>query len=299
MPNLKEVRSRITSVSSTQQITRAMKMVAAAKLRKAQNRIMDMRPYARKLNSILENVVAASEGEGDLSNPYSDVREPNKILIVVITSDRGLCGAFNSNVIRHVQRTLIAKNYAAQEAAGNVHLMCIGKRGLDAFKRTRTVIDTFSTVFANKDMSFDYVRPAAEFAMQGFVEKRYDRVLLVYNEFKNVATQVLQTEQFLPIVPPAAEQTSTAKSDYIFEPDQVSITENLIPKSLKIQFYKAVLESNASEHGARMTAMDQATENAGELLKQLRLTYNQTRQAYITKEILEIVGGAQALSESQ
>lgn len=272
-------------------------MVAAAKLRRAQNRITDMRPYAQKLNGILQNVVAAMEGSADVKSPYGEQREPEKVLIVAVTSDRGLCGAFNANVIRHINRELLAKTYAAQHQAGNVTLMCIGKRGFDAFKREHKVIGDYFEILADRNMSFETVAPAAERAMQGFLDGTYDKVVLVYNEFKNVATQILRTEQFLPVMPP--EAASETKADYIFEPSAVEITQSLIPKSLKIQFYKSILESNASEHGARMTAMDQATENAGELLKELRLTYNQTRQAYITKEILEIVGGAQALADSQ
>lgn len=299
MANLKEVRNRISSVKSTQQITRAMKMVAAAKLRRAQNRIMDMRPYAKMLNGILQNVVAAMEGGSDLPSPYSEQRPEERILIVVVTSDRGLCGAFNANVIRHINRTLLAETYADQYKAGNVSFMCIGKRGLDAFKSGNTVISDYSDILTSKDLNFDVVAPAAEHAMQAFLDKKYDKVVLVYNEFKNVATQILRTEPFLPVEPPEIDEENTTTADYIFEPNEVEITQSLIPKSLKIQFYKAVLESNASEHGARMTAMDQATENAGELLKELRLTYNQTRQAYITKEILEIVGGAQALADSE
>ncbi|MEM6297407.1 MAG: ATP synthase F1 subunit gamma [Bacteroidota bacterium] len=297
MPSLKEVRTRITSVKSTQQITRAMKMVAAAKLRRAQNRIMDMRPYARILNGILQNVVSAMGGDSDFESPYGEVRPVQRVLIVPVTSDRGLCGAFNANVIRHVQRVLLAETYAEQYKAGDVEFMPIGKRGFDAFRGDETVIGDYSTILTSKNLSFEDAAPAAEYAMQAFLEGKYDKVVLVYNEFKNVATQILRTEQFLPIEPPKVEEEKTAAVDYIFEPNKVEITESLIPKSLKMQFYKAVLESNASEHGARMTAMDQATENAGELLKQLKLTYNQTRQAYITKEILEIVSGAQALNE--
>ncbi len=273
-----------------------MKMVAAAKLRRAQNRIMDMRPYARVLNGILQNVVSAMGGD-DFESPYSEVRPVKRVLIVPVTSDRGLCGAFNANVIRRVQRTLFADTYAEQYKTGDVELMPIGKRGFAAFRGEETVIGDYSSILTNKNLSFEDVALAAEYAMQAFLEEKYDKVVLVYNEFKNVATQILRTEQFLPVEPPKVEEEKTTAVDYIFEPNKVEITESLIPKSLKIQFYKAVLESNASEHGARMTAMDQATENAGDLLKELKQTYNQTRQAYITKEILEIVSGAQALNE--
>lgn len=301
MPSLKEVRSRITSVSSTQQITKAMKMVAAAKLRKAQDRSTQMRPYAKKLSEILKNIVANSEEA--TNSEYMEERTPTKILIVLATSDRGLCGGFNSNAIK-AAIALAKEKYAAQFQAGNVSFMCIGKKGRDFFlKRNYKVDAEYAEIFGK--LSFDLVRAAAEKVMLAFKNKEYDVVELVYNEFKNVATQIIQTERFLPIsLANSAEPSSTSKldlqkgttSDYIFEPDQAEIVAQLLPKTLKIQFYKALLESNASEHGARMSAMDKATENAGELLKELKLTYNRTRQAAITKEILEIVGGAEALS---
>jgi F-type H+-transporting ATPase subunit gamma len=301
MPSLKEVRSRITSVSSTQQITKAMKMVAAAKLRKAQDRSTQMRPYAKKLSEILKNIVANSEEA--TNSEYMEERTPTKILIVLATSDRGLCGGFNSNAIK-AAIALAKEKYAAQLQAGNVSFMCIGKKGRDFFLKRNYKVDTeYSEIFGK--LSFDLVRAAAEKVMVAFKNKEYDVVELVYNEFKNVATQVIQTERFLPIsLANSAQPSSTSKldlqkatnSDYIFEPNQAEIVAQLLPKTLKIQFYKALLESNASEHGARMSAMDKATENAGELLKELKLTYNRTRQAAITKEILEIVGGAEALS---
>ncbi|MFC6996302.1 ATP synthase F1 subunit gamma [Rufibacter roseus] len=293
MASLKEVRNRIVSVSSTQQITKAMKMVAAAKLRRAQDNIMRMRPYAQRLNNILENLSGVQSEEG--TNAYAQKRDVQRVLIIAVTSDRGLCGAFNSNVQKAVNQ-LIAERYAQQAAAGNVSIMAIGKKGHEYFaKRGYTMAGDFTTVFGN--LSFDTVRVAAELAMEGFRTGAYDQVDLVYNEFKNVATQIIRTEQFLPIQENQEEQNaSQAESDYIFEPSKQEILEQLIPKSLKIQVYKAVLESNASEHGARMTAMDKATDNAGELLKQLKLTYNRTRQAAITTEILEIVGGAEALA---
>ncbi|MCC9168443.1 ATP synthase F1 subunit gamma [Pontibacter harenae] len=293
MASLKEVRSRITSVSSTQQITKAMKMVAAAKLRRAQDNIMRMRPYAERLGDILANLSTITEGS--VTNVYSEKREPNRILIIAVTSDRGLAGAFNSNIIKGVT-TLIKERYSRQNAAGAVTILTIGRKGNEAFvKRGYKVIGDYTGIFTN--LSFDTVRGAAERAMDGFVAREFDKVELVYNEFKNVATQIVRTEQFLPIEEQAVEnKTSAAVADYTFEPSKEEIIQELIPKSLKIQVYKAVLESNASEHGARMTAMDKATENAGELLKQLRLTYNRTRQAAITKEILEIVGGAEALA---
>ncbi|WP_207433385.1 ATP synthase F1 subunit gamma [Sabulibacter ruber] len=293
MASLKEVRNRIVSVSSTQQITKAMKMVAAAKLRRAQDNIMRMRPYAQRLNNILSNLSQVN-GEGG-ENVYARKRDVQRVLIIAVTSDRGLCGAFNSNVMKAVNN-LINDRYRAQQVAGNVEIMAIGKKGHEYFdKRNFPLAGDYTTVFGN--LSFETVRVAAERAMEGFRNGYYDHVELVYNEFKNVATQIIRTEQFLPIQENTENQGNTnANLDYIFEPSKEEIVEQLIPKSLKIQVYKAVLESNASEHGARMTAMDKATDNAGELLKQLKLTYNRTRQAAITTEILEIVGGAEALA---
>jgi F-type H+-transporting ATPase subunit gamma len=303
MPSLKEVRNRITSVKSTQQITKAMKMVAAAKLRRAQNKIVQMRPYAQKISQILHNVTASLKGD-NFNNVYSTQRAEQNILIVVITSDKGLCGAFNSSVTKMVNQ-LLTQKYAAQNQKGNVTLLCVGKKGYEYFKRRhKQVIDQYAYVLGSKELSFDDIRPAAEFAMSEFVNKKYDKVELVYNEFKNAATQILQVEQFLPIQVVSEEaapiQTNSkakvaVQNDYIFEPSKYEILEDLIPQSLKVQFYRAILESNASEQGSRMTAMDKATENAGELLKDLRLSYNRARQANITKEILEIVGGAEAL----
>lgn len=288
MANLKEVKERIKSVSSTQQITKAMKMVAAAKLRRAQDRIIQLRPYSEKLSTILGNVSSGSDEEG--MNTYSVEREVKSVLIVPVTSDRGLCGAFNSNIFKGVRALL-----AGKEMDGvNVSVMPIGKKSFDFFKKkSYNLIDGYWDVFG--DLSFDKVREAAEYAMEGFENGQFDRVYVVYNEFKNVATQIVRTEQFLPVASIEGEVSAT-KNDYIYEPSKDFIVEELIPKSLKIQFYKAVLESNASEHGARMTAMGKATDNAGELLKELKLTYNRTRQAAITKEILEIVGGAEALA---
>ncbi|HYC85538.1 MAG TPA: ATP synthase F1 subunit gamma [Chryseosolibacter sp.] len=296
MPSLKEVKSRINTTISTQQITKAMKMVSAAKLRRAQDRITQMRPFAQKLNGILKNLSSA-QTSGDNDNWYSVVRPENKILIITISSDRGLCGSFNSNVFKSVNR-LIEDNYAQQFRKGDVTVLSIGKKSADYFgKRKCNLISDYALMYSS--LSFENVSAAAEFVMQAFREGKFDKVILVYNEFKNVATQILRTEQYLPIVPPAADTTAkSAQIDYIYQPDQDQIFSGLIPKSLKIQLYKAILDSNAAEHGARMTAMDKATENAGELLKELKLTYNRTRQAAITKEILEIVGGAEALKAS-
>ncbi|MCA6078306.1 ATP synthase F1 subunit gamma [Fulvivirga sedimenti] len=291
MANLKEVKNRIQSVNSTQQITKAMKMVAAAKLRRAQDNITRMRPYAAKLASLLQNLSA--DGEQEESSKYAVQRPAEKILLMVVTSDKGLCGAFNSNIFKATLRQ-IKEKYQAQFDVGNVTIMPIGKKGLDYFRRREyKMIDDFWNMFS--PVSFEKASEAAQFAMDGFVEGRFDHVEIIYNEFKNVATQVLQTEQFLPVKPAEVEAGNKFEVDYIFMPSREDIVVDLIPKSLKIQVYKAVLDSNAAEHGARMTAMDQATENAGELLKELRLTYNRTRQAAITKEILEIVAGAEAL----
>jgi F-type H+-transporting ATPase subunit gamma len=296
MASLKEVRNRIVSVQSTQQITKAMKMVAAAKLRRAQDNILRMRPYAQRLNSILTNLTGQSDGE--MISEYAAQREVRRVLIIAVTSDRGLAGAFNSNIFKGVN-TVIRERYSAQAAAGNVTMMAIGKKAHDYFQRRGQVLGNYTHVFAK--LSFDTVREAAEEAMQGFREGRFDEVVMVYNEFKNVATQIVRTEQLLPLVPaePTAAATPASNVEYIFEPSKEEIVQTLIPQSLKVQLYKAVLESNASEHGARMTAMDKATENAGELLKSLKLTYNRTRQAAITTEILEIVGGAEALAASR
>ncbi len=288
MANLKEVKQRINSVISTQQITKAMKMVSAAKLRRAQDKIVQMRPYSQKLTTILNNVSAASEGAADIV--YAQKREGKKVLLVPVTSDKGLCGAFNTNIIK-------ATNAAIKEqfAGAEITILPLGKKSYEYFKKSSyTVIDAYYGVFHS--LSFDFVKEAAEFAMNGFVSGEYDQVFLIFNEFKNVATQIVRTEQFLPMAPQESKEVKATEADYILEPSRAYIIEELVPTSLKIQFYKAVLESNASEHGARMTAMDKATENAGELLKELKLMYNRTRQAAITNEILEIVAGANALA---
>jgi F-type H+-transporting ATPase subunit gamma len=294
MANLKEVKNRIVSIQSTQQITSAMKMVAAAKLRKAQDKITNLRPYSEKLTGILQNVSAGVDDAGE--NQYGTEREINNVLLVVISSDRGLCGSFNSNVFKKAL-ALIKEKYSSVESNGGLYILPVGKRSLEYFKKRKyQVIEDYSTLFG--DLTFDNAKLAAEHAMNGFVDGEYDQIELIYNEFKNVATQILRTEQFLPIAQPEESSDTVAASgvDYLFEPSQSHVLNEIIPKSLKIQFYKALLESNASENGARMTAMDQATENAGELLKELKLTYNRSRQAAITTEILEIVGGAEALA---
>src|SRR5688572_15220159 len=294
MPSLKEVKNRIGSVVSTQQITKAMKMVAAAKLRRSQDRIMQMRPFAKRLSHILQNLSSAQSGEaGD--NWYSKVREEKNVLIVAVTSDRGLCGSFNSNVFKGVLK-LIQDKYETQHKKGNVTILPIGKKALEFFtKRKVSTVADYSTMLTK--LSYENVGVAAEYMMGAFQAGKYDKIEIVYNEFKNVATQILRTEQFLPVLPPKVEVKAN-EVDYIYQPNQEEIVIGLIPKSLKVQLYKAVLDSNAAENGARMTAMDKATENAGELLKELRLTYNRSRQAAITKEILEIVGGAEALKSA-
>lgn len=295
MANLKEVRNRITSVNSTQQITKAMKMVSAAKLRRAQDAITQLRPYASKLDEILSNVSATLEGATD--NKYGIAREEVKrAIIVVVTSDRGLCGGFNSSInkatVKHIE-----DNYSDLKAKGGLELVCVGKKGAEFFTRHGYKVNNdFIGLFG--DLTFDNVKEAAEYAMTSFENEKVDKVDIVYNEFKNAAVQIVRTNQFLPIpeIESEEEVTSTASADYIFEPSKEYIVEELIPKSLKIQFYKSLLDSHASEHGARMTAMDKATDNAGEMLKDLKLMYNRSRQAAITTEILEIVGGAEALA---
>jgi F-type H+-transporting ATPase subunit gamma len=284
MANLKEIRNRITSVSSTMQITSAMKMVSAAKLKKAQDAITAMRPYAEKLTELLQNLSATLDG--DAGGEYTTQREIKKVLVVAITSNRGLCGAFNSNVIKEV------KNRADYYAGKQVDVFAIGKKGNDILTKTLAVVENQSQVFDH--LTFDNVTAIAEKLTQKFVTGEYDKIELVYNQFKNAATQIVQVEQFLPL---AAIKTDKPAStgDYIFEPSKEEIVLTLIPKSLKTQLYKGIRDSFASEHGARMTAMHKATDNATELRDQLKLTYNKARQAAITNEILEIVGGAEAL----
>ncbi|MDH5381484.1 MAG: ATP synthase F1 subunit gamma [Cyclobacteriaceae bacterium] len=290
MANLKEVKNRINSVISTQQITKAMKMVSAAKLRRAQDNIIQLRPYAKKLNVLLQNLSSGSDMEDD--NPYSVERPVEKVLLIVVTSDRGLCGAFNSNIHKAAIQQ-IEKNYKSINDRGDLTILPLGKKGFDFFrKRNYKIIDTYWDVFS--DLSFASATEAAVYSMKSFLDGSFDRVEVIYNEFKNVATQILRVEQFLPILP-IENDGPTKDIDYIFQPDKQSILIELIPKSLKVQLYKCILESNASEQGARMTAMDKATENAGELLKDLKLMYNRTRQAAITTELTEIVAGAQAL----
>ena len=284
MANLKEIRNRITSVSSTMQITSAMKMVSAAKLKKAQDAITAMRPYAEKLTELLQNL--SSTLDGDIGGEFTTQREIKKVLVVAITSNRGLCGAFNTNVIKEV------KNRADFYAGKQVDVFAIGKKGNDILTKTLTVVDNQSQVFDH--LTFENVTVIAETLTQKFVSGEYDKIELVYNQFKNAATQIVQVETFLPLAPVKSD-TPASTGDYIFEPSKEEIVLTLIPKSLKTQLYKGVRDSFASEHGARMTAMHKATDNATELRDQLKLTYNKARQAAITNEILEIVGGAEAL----
>lgn len=285
MANLKEIRNRITSVSSTMQITSAMKMVSAAKLKKAQDAITAMRPYAEKLTELLQNLSATLEG--DAGGEFTTQREIKKVLIVVVTSNRGLAGAFNTNAIKE------AKNRAEFYAGKQVDIFAIGKKGNDVLSKTLSVVDNQSSIF--DDLTFDNVAKIADTLTEKFVSGEYDKIELIYNQFKNAATQIVQTEQFLPLAPIKSDLTVTP-GDYIFEPSKEEIVLTLIPKSLKTQLYKGIRDSFASEHGARMTAMHKATDNATELRNQLKLTYNKARQASITNEILEIVGGAEALN---
>ena len=284
MANLKEIRNRITSVSSTMQTTSAMKMVSAAKLKKAQDAITAMRPYAEKLTELLQNL--SSTLDSDIGGDYTAQREVKKVLVVAITSNRGLCGAFNSNVIKEV------KNRSEFYVGKQVDVFAIGKKGNDILSKSFSVIDNQSAVF--DQLTFDNVAKIAEVLTDKFISGEYDKIELVYNQFKNAATQIIQTEQFLPLAPVVSD-SAVSSGDYIFEPSKEEILLTLIPKSLRTQLYKGIRDSFAAEHGARMTAMHKATDNATELRDQLKLTYNKARQASITNEILEIVGGAEAL----
>ncbi len=293
MPGLKEVRIRIQSVKSTQQITNAMRMVAASKLRRAQNAILKLRPYAAKLREIMQNLGASADDAAE--SIYSEDRRPEKILLVVFTSNRGLCGAFNTNIIKAAQH-LLATTYAEQHGRNNVTLITVGKKATEFFrKRKYNVTDSWDEIFDN--LAYEKVSPYAEKLMQAFASKECDRIVLVYNQFKNAATQRLVEEQFLPVLPqePAPGAAKQAAADYIFEPSQEVLLHELLPKSLRIQFHKAALDSFASEQGARMTAMQKATDNAKEILRDLQISYNKARQNAITKELLEIVAGAEAL----
>ncbi len=287
---LKEVRNRIKSVQSTQQITKAMKMVSAAKLRRAQDAIIQMRPYARKMQDILSNIV--SNSEAGIAMGLATERPVEKILLIVITSDRGLCGAFNSNLIK-LARTRITEKYAAQHKKGNVEIWSIGKKGYEYFVKNKYKAGSeFKDIFLH--LNFESVQKAAQAAIRAFEEKRFDAVEIVYSQFKNAATRQFIVEPFLPI-PKTEAKKGAVKADFIFDPTKESLIAELMPRILNTQLYKAVLDSNASEHGARMTAMDKASENANEMLRTLRISYNRARQAAITTELTEIVSGAAAL----
>lgn len=292
MASLKEVKSRITSVISTQQITKAMKMVAAAKLKRAQDNIIKMRPYAASLNGIMSNLTS---GQGsDTESPYGVERPVKKVLLIPITSDKGLCGAFNSTVNKATLRRIEEVKIEFPELI-SVEILPLGKKGFDFFKKKELPLNAdHYTIFSNLD--FAHAEAVSEYLMHAFINGSYDRVELIFNEFKNVANQNLIVEQLLPVKQAENTTSSSSQTDYIFEPSKKEIYKDLIPKSIKIQVFKALLESFAGEQGARMTAMSKATDNAGDLLKELRLTYNRTRQAAITKEILEIVAGAEALN---
>ena len=285
MANLKEIRNRISSIGSTMKITSAMKMVSAAKLKKAQDAIVQMRPYSNKLTELLQNLSATLEG--DDGGVYTQQREVKKVLIVVITSNRGLCGGFNSSVIKEAARMAKSK-YAGKD----VSMLTLGKKGNDILSKTFSIYNFESDLF--DDLTFENATPFAEDLMEQFANGNFDQIDLIYNRFKNAATQIVTQEQYLPIIP--AQETEDADADYIFEPNKTEIVKGLIPKALKMQLYKAIRDSYASEHGARMTAMHKATDNATELRDDLLLVYNKARQASITNEILEIVGGAEALN---
>lgn len=287
---LKEVRNRIKSVTSTQQITKAMKMVSAAKLRRAQDAILQMRPYSKKLQEMLSNIV--SSVSSDISLPLADVRPVEKVLLIVVTSDRGLCGAYNANVIK-MAKVAMDTRYAAQAQKGNVTILPIGKKSFEFFTRYNyKVVSDFWTIFS--ELTFENVRNAAVYAQKAFLNKEYDAVEIVYSQFKNAATQEFIAEPYLPI-PKVQHLEGNKNTEFIFEPSMDVLLQELMPKILNTQVYKAVLDANASEHGARMTAMDKASENANELLKSLKISYNRARQAAITTELTEIVSGAAAL----
>lgn len=286
MANLKEIRNRIASVSSTMQITSAMKMVSAAKLKKAQDAITAMRPYANTLTELIQNLSGALES--DSQNPYTQQRDAKKTLLIAITSNRGLCGAFNANIIKKT-RQLLEEDFSAKE----VRLITIGKKGSEILDKTGKVQASHDAIF--DDLTYENVGEIAQTIMDQFANSDFDEAILVYNRFKNAATQIVEVEPYLPIVA-ETDSSRSSSSDYIFEPNKIDIVNDLLPKSLKMQLFKALRDSFASEHGARMTAMHKATDNATELRDQLKLTYNKARQAAITNEILEIVGGAEALN---
>ena len=288
MPNLKDIRTRITSVGSTMQITSAMKLVSAAKLKRATDSIVQLRPYADKLRELLQNVSSTLEAE--VGGALTEQREVNKVLLVVINSNRGLCGGYNSSIIKKVN-ALLATELVGKE----VEILAIGKKAYETFKKYQTIYKNESTIWDN--LNFADVAEIAEDLVAKFEAGEFDQIRIVYNQFQNAAVQIVQNEQFLPVVIEKSEEsTNQAELDYIFNPTKEEILTDLIPQTLKTQLFKAVLDANASEHGARMTAMHKATDNASELQKALKIQYNKARQAAITNEILEIVGGAEALN---
>jgi len=289
MANLKEIRIRITSVESTKQITSAMKLVAASKLKRAQDAVTRMRPYANKLTEILQDLSSGSDNDG---NVYGEQRDIDKVLLVPISSNRGLCGAFNANVVKRVNN-LLKEDYASQYRNGDVDVLTIGRKVSEAFaKSDLNVIESHDEIW--NDLNWENAIEIAEGILELFKEGEYDRIDLIYNQFKNAATQILTHEQFLPVKPIESDESKASK-DYIMEPSKEVIVDELIPKTLKTQLYKAMLDSYASEHGARMTAMHQATDNAKDILDDLKLTYNKARQASITTELIDIIGGVEAL----
>jgi F-type H+-transporting ATPase subunit gamma len=295
MANLKEIRQRIKGVKSTQKVTKAMKMVSAAKLKKAQNRMFQLRPYASKLKEIIGNVTAVVD-LSDIPSKLVEQREVKNVLIVLVTSNRGLCGPFNANLFKHLNQ-FIADELSGYHESGNLHFICTGRKGYEHYKRRGyQVVGKQEDFDVLTDLSFDRVNQVVDHVFQAYEEGTYDKVYLVYNEFRNVMAQNRMVENFLPVQVEDTEEEGPS-ADYIFEPDRVEILSDLIPRSLRTQFFRAVLESNAAEQGARMVAMDAATDNAEELLKSLKLSYNKARQASITKEILEIAAGADALEQ--
>ena len=291
MGNLKEIRTRITSIESTQKITSSMKLVSAAKLRRAQTAIQHLRPYSQKLSEILNNL--AGSNTGTEPSPLFEAREPEKVVVVVITSNKGLCGAFNSNIVKTVQH-LIAEKYAEQQKAGNVQLICFGKKGNEQLSKHFPVMFYSEKLLDNPD--FTEISAVADDLMQRFVNHEIDKVDIVYNQFLNAATQRVNVEEYLPVTPPESDETKKVTSDYIIEPSADKLLIELIPKILRTQLYKTLSDSIASEHGARMISMTKATDNATEILRDLRLKYNNARQSSITNELIEIVSGANALN---
>ncbi|MBO7338186.1 MAG: ATP synthase F1 subunit gamma [Paludibacteraceae bacterium] len=288
MANLKEVRTRIGSVSSTQQITSAMKMVSAAKFRRAQNAILGMRPYSAQLNEIMNDI----DVEDGVVTPYHDNRKLESVLLVVVTSNKGLCGAFNSNVIK--EATARVNHYTNEEKVADLQMITIGKRATEFFGKRKVNVVGSHDELLDKPL-FDAIATLADSVMQSFCDKKYDRVELIYNQFKNSLVQILSTEQFLPVVPKSAASVTSKRNDYIYEPSKMEILREMVPLTLRSHFYRVILDSLAAEHGARMNAMQKATDNATELLKELKLSYNKARQAAITNEIIEIVSGSEAL----